>query len=415
VWEGAPTEAGAGQAALSPSASDSGTSAPPVRFPGLEGSASAPLPEAKPKAPVQEQKRRIGGKEDLGLVSAGVEWMESQGNPNAVGPMTKSGVQAFGLMGLTPATAAEMGAKDDAYKTDGNVSKELAEKRLAGLHEKYGNWDDALAGYVAGPAKIDDWIAKGKPNGELAKQVHTYIEGVLGHANLDSPGRRFVASKGALTNADLADIWSTFKHPSDGSPGPQELPASVPAADMPYGEAPEDEEGFVGAYNAFAAGAAKELLNVPFGAAQAVLEQVAPEQAQKLTDYKNKLDAQYAGLDEAHPYVGFAGGVFGMTAAIMGAGGLISAGAKALIPQVAALAAKTPLAAKFAVSGATTSGLQFNQNADPSDRLWEAPIGAFFTVALGLPFAKAAAWTLRHIVDATAQSTFMQELIDAAQ
>lgn len=374
-------------------------------------------PQARetPKAPpVQEQKRRIGGKEDLGLVSAGVQWVESHGNPLAVGPETKSG-RAYGLMGLQEATAREMGAKDDAYKTDGNISRELGEKRLSQLHEKYGNWEDALGGYVAGPAKIDDWIAKGRPDDELAKQVHKYIDGVLGHSNLDSPGRRFVASKGALTNSDLHDIWSTFKHPSDGSPGPQGTPASVPDPSTPYGEAPEDEEGFMGAYNAFAAGAAKELLNVPFGAAQAVLEQVAPEQAQKMTDWKNKLDERYAGAADAHPYVGFAGQVFGMTAGIMGAGGLVTAGAKALIPQVGALAAKVPLIARGAAGGAAASGLQFNPNADPNDRLWEAPIGALFGGALGLPFAKAAAWTLRHIVDEGAQKTFIKELADAAQ
>ena len=385
--------------------------APSISFPALEGGgAAAPLPE-KPKAPpVLEQKRRIGGKEDLGLVSAGVQWVESRNTPDAVGPETKTG-RAFGLMGIQEATAAELGAKDDSFKTDGNVNRELGEKYLAGLHEKYGNWDDALSAYNAGPAKIDDWIAKGRPDGELAKQVNKYVNSVLGHANLDSPARRLIAAKGTANRADIDDLLSDVSHPSSA---PETPTPGVPDPSAPYGEAPEDEEGFVGAYNAFAAGAAKELLNVPFGAAQAVLEQVAPEQAQKLTDYKNKLDERYAGAADAHPYVGFAGQVFGMTAGIMGAGGLVTAGAKALIPQVAALSAKVPLIARGAAGGTAAGGLQFNPNADPNDRLWEAPIGGIFGT-LGGAFAKGAAWTLRHIVDATAQKTFIDELSSAAQ
>jgi hypothetical protein len=378
-----------------------------VSFPQLEGGQPPAQPAVKPPPPTT-QVRRVGGIEDLGWISRGVQSVESSFNEKASGDHNSSTGPSFGLMGIKQAVADDHGVKGDEWKTDGAANQALGDKHLSHLYNKYGNWDDALGAYNQGQGTFDKWVAAGRPDDDTAKAVHKYIKLIMDGAGLDSPGRRFIQNRGKLTQADLSDMWKGVETPSGASRPPQD---NVPSPFEPFAEH-TDEEG-ANEVRAFTYGAMRAIADVPLGLAQTVLEQVSPATAKKLTESVNDFDERHSDLTDAHPYLNFGGKVFGTTIGLMGLGKLATAGVEA-IPQAASMAAKIPALAKGAVGAAAFAGTGFTQSGDPTDRLWMAPTGALFGT-LGVGLAKGAAWTMRNIVAAADQSAFIQQLKNAVQ
>lgn len=84
----------------------------------------------------------------------GVVQTESRGNPGAVGPVTRSGEHAVGLMQLMPGTARLYGVTD---RRDPLQSLDAGARYLRDLHQKYGDWDLTRAAYNAGPGAVDKY------------------------------------------------------------------------------------------------------------------------------------------------------------------------------------------------------------------------------------------------------------------
>lgn len=123
-------------------------------------------------------------------IALAVAQKESGFNQAAIGQAGEIGV--FQLM---PATAAglNVNASDLTQNVQGGVSL------LSSLYQEFGNWDDALAAYNAGPTHL----AAGQ----------SYASSILGSISLDSTPA--VSASDSLT-ADLTD-WLPSDFSSDGS------------------------------------------------------------------------------------------------------------------------------------------------------------------------------------------------------
>jgi len=84
---------------------------------------------------------------------------ESGGNPNAIGPMTKTGERAFGSTQVMPATGANPGYGVAPMKNQSVAEQtRFGKDYLTAMLDKYdGNVEKALAAYNAGPGAVDDW------------------------------------------------------------------------------------------------------------------------------------------------------------------------------------------------------------------------------------------------------------------
>jgi Transglycosylase SLT domain/SPOR domain len=83
-------------------------------------------------------------------------WQESRFQPNAVGPMTRSGRRAQGIAQFMPGTAAERGLFDPF---DPVAALPKSAEFLEELHAQFGNLGLAAAAYNAGPARVRAWLA----------------------------------------------------------------------------------------------------------------------------------------------------------------------------------------------------------------------------------------------------------------
>jgi hypothetical protein len=82
-------------------------------------------------------------------------WRESRFDPNAIGPMTRSGDRAEGIAQFMPGTAAE---RDLADPFDPVQALPKAAAYLAALRDEFGNLGLAAAAYNAGPARVHGWL-----------------------------------------------------------------------------------------------------------------------------------------------------------------------------------------------------------------------------------------------------------------
>lgn len=87
---------------------------------------------------------------------ARIIWQESRFNPNAVGPITRSGQQAQGIAQFMPATANERGLLD-AFDPVQALPKSA--EYLASLQKQFGNLGLAAAAYNAGPGRVQRWLS----------------------------------------------------------------------------------------------------------------------------------------------------------------------------------------------------------------------------------------------------------------
>jgi hypothetical protein len=96
--------------------------------------------------------------------------MESELNPNAVGPKQTNGMQAFGIMQLEKSTAAALGV--DPMNPEASIN--AAAKMISELYKKYGNWDGVAKEYYAGPNQ-KNWGANTKQYVENHRAVRESI------------------------------------------------------------------------------------------------------------------------------------------------------------------------------------------------------------------------------------------------
>jgi hypothetical protein len=119
-------------------------------------------------------------------------WQESRFQPDAVGPLTRSG-RAAGIAQFMPSTASERGLFDPFNPVEAlPKSAEFLEE----LHVQFGNLGLAAAAYNAGPRRVRDWLD--------------------GKSALPSETRRYVLT---ITGRS-ADEWAADRSKGNGDKGP---------------------------------------------------------------------------------------------------------------------------------------------------------------------------------------------------
>ena len=147
---------------------------------------------------------------------ARVIWQESRFQPDAVGPVTRSGQRAQGIAQFMPGTASERGLLDPFNPVQ---ALPKSAEFLAELREQFGNLGLAAAAYNAGPRRVQEWLAgTGADAGgdaQLCLRHHRLIGGGLGQGG---EGRQ-----AAGTSADLelppVDGAAQAERPIHSSPG----------------------------------------------------------------------------------------------------------------------------------------------------------------------------------------------------
>ena len=105
---------------------------------------------------------------------ARVIWRESHYNPNAVGPLTRSGERAQGIGQFMPGTAAERRLLDPFNPVE---ALPKSAEFLRDLRNQFGNLGLAAAAYNAGPQRIRDWLAGRRA---LPRETRNYVTAVTG-------------------------------------------------------------------------------------------------------------------------------------------------------------------------------------------------------------------------------------------
>ena len=135
----------------------------------------------------EDTARKLGARIDPALVDATIQ-AESSGRASAIGPVTKSGESAQGLMQVMPATGAEVAQKLGMTNYDlmnPDDSRAIGSEYLAQQMDKYKDPVLASAAYNAGPGRVDDAIAEAKTNDPtkvlalLPKETQEYVPRVM--------------------------------------------------------------------------------------------------------------------------------------------------------------------------------------------------------------------------------------------
>jgi soluble lytic murein transglycosylase-like protein len=105
---------------------------------------------------------------------ARVIWQESRFQPDAVGPLTRSGQHAQGIAQFMPGTANERRLLDpfDPVRALPKSAEYLNE-----LRGQFGNLGLAAAAYNAGPRRVQDWL-DGK--GSMPAETRNYVVAITG-------------------------------------------------------------------------------------------------------------------------------------------------------------------------------------------------------------------------------------------
>jgi Transglycosylase SLT domain/SPOR domain len=105
---------------------------------------------------------------------ARVIWRESHYNPNAVGPLTRSGERAQGIGQFMPGTAAARRLLDPFDPVE---ALPKSAEFLRELRGQFGNLGLAAAAYNAGPQRVRDWLAGRRT---LPRETRNYVAAVTG-------------------------------------------------------------------------------------------------------------------------------------------------------------------------------------------------------------------------------------------
>ena len=105
---------------------------------------------------------------------ARVIWQESRFQPDAVGPVTRSGQRAQGIAQFMPGTASERRLLDPF---DPVQALPKSAEFLGELREQFGNLGLAAAAYNAGPRRVQEWLAG---TGGLPQETRHYVAVITG-------------------------------------------------------------------------------------------------------------------------------------------------------------------------------------------------------------------------------------------
>ncbi|EAQ34790.1 lytic transglycosylase, catalytic [Nitrobacter sp. Nb-311A] len=105
---------------------------------------------------------------------ARVIWQESRFQPDAVGPLTRSGQHAQGIAQFMPGTANERRLLDPF---DPVQALPKSAEYLNELRGRFGNLGLAAAAYNAGPRRLQDWL-DGK--GSMPAETRNYVVAITG-------------------------------------------------------------------------------------------------------------------------------------------------------------------------------------------------------------------------------------------
>ena len=100
---------------------------------------------------------------------ARVIWQESRFQPDAVGPVTRSGERAQGIAQFMPGTASERRLLDPF---DPVQALPKSAEFLGELRDQFGNLGLAAAAYNAGPRRVQEWLAG---SGPMPAETRNYV------------------------------------------------------------------------------------------------------------------------------------------------------------------------------------------------------------------------------------------------
>jgi soluble lytic murein transglycosylase-like protein len=105
---------------------------------------------------------------------ARVIWQESRFQPDAIGPVTRSGQRAQGIAQFMPGTANERGLLDPFNPVQ---ALPKSAEFLSELRSQFGNLGLAAAAYNAGPKRVQDWLAG---SGYMPTETRNYVSAITG-------------------------------------------------------------------------------------------------------------------------------------------------------------------------------------------------------------------------------------------
>jgi hypothetical protein len=105
---------------------------------------------------------------------ARVIWQESRFQPDAVGPVTRSGARAQGIAQFMPGTASERRLLDPF---DPVQALPKSAEFLDELRGQFGNLGLAAAAYNAGPRRVQEWLAG---TGPMPAETRNYVSAITG-------------------------------------------------------------------------------------------------------------------------------------------------------------------------------------------------------------------------------------------
>jgi hypothetical protein len=103
-------------------------------------------------------------------------WRESRFNPDAVGPMTRSGARAQGIAQFMPKTAADRDLPDPFNPVQ---ALPKAASLLRDLRDEFGNLGLAAAAYNAGPQRVHGWLAGSRT---MPAETERYVFAITGRS-----------------------------------------------------------------------------------------------------------------------------------------------------------------------------------------------------------------------------------------
>jgi soluble lytic murein transglycosylase-like protein len=103
-----------------------------------------------------------------------VIWQESRFQPDAIGPVTRSGDRAQGIAQFMPGTASERRLLDPF---DPVQALPKSAEFLRELRDQFGNLGLAAAAYNAGPRRVREWI---EDTGPMPAETRNYVVAITG-------------------------------------------------------------------------------------------------------------------------------------------------------------------------------------------------------------------------------------------